>query len=36
MGVGAFSVSILLFGIELYDSFDLVLDQTQTETLCDS
>ena len=24
------------FGTEVYDSFDLVLDQTQTETLCDS
>ena len=36
MGVGVFSVSVLLFGIEVYDSFDLVLDQTQTEALCDS
>ena len=31
-----FSVSVLLFGIEVYGSFDLVLDQTQIETLCDS
>ena len=25
-------MSVLLFGIEVYDSLDLVLDQTQTET----
>ena len=31
-----FCVAVLLFGIEVYASFDLVLDQTQAETLCDS
>ena len=30
------SVAVLLFGIGVYDFFDLVLDQTQAETLCDS
>ena len=30
-----FCVCITLWNIYVYDSFDLVLDQTQTETLCD-
>ena len=29
-------MAVLLFGIEVYASFDLVLDQTQAEPLCDS
>ena len=31
-----FSVTVLLVGIEVYASFDQVLDQTQAELLCDS
>ena len=35
-GIGAFSVTVLLVGIEVYASFDQVLDQTQADLLCDS
>ena len=30
------AVTVLLVGIEVYASFDQVLDQTQAELLCDS
>ena len=36
IGSSVFSVAVLLFGIEVYASFDRLLDQTQAETLCDS
>ena len=29
-------MAVILFGIEVYASFDLLLDQSQADTLCDA